>query len=186
MQRNGLHIAFRCMLNILVLQIAITATISHADENDRESVLKVAFLYNFIKVTEWPTTATNQPSWNLCIMHDEKLTATITSIEGKVAQGKPVHIQHIANAAALKTCHAFYTSETEASKLKTMFSELNGAPVLTIGESSSFVSHGGMIGLVSENGKLGFDVNLNASQNAGIRFGSQLLRVARNVTGAQR
>jgi hypothetical protein len=59
-------------------------------------------------------------------------------------------------------------------------------PVLTIGESTTFLDEGGLINLRLVDGRVRFDVNVDAANRVGVRFSSQLLRLALSVRGQPR
>jgi hypothetical protein len=53
--------------------------------------------------------------------------------------------------------------------------------VLTVGESDWFIDSGGMIRLFLEGGKVRFEVNAGAAEQAQLKVSSQLLKLARAV-----
>jgi hypothetical protein len=60
---------------------------------------------------------------------------------------------------------------------------LNGAPILTVGETDDFIQQGGMIGFCLQGKKIRFDINLNAAQRANLKISSRLLLLAKTVIG---
>jgi hypothetical protein len=52
---------------------------------------------------------------------------------------------------------------------------------LTVGETEIFAQLGGIIGLFVEEDEVRFAINLKAAEQAGIKFSSQLLQVAKTV-----
>ncbi len=56
-----------------------------------------------------------------------------------------------------------------------------GAPVLTVGESVTFLQSGGMVNFVTEQGHVKFDVSRRTAEARGLKFSSRLLRLARSV-----
>jgi hypothetical protein len=53
--------------------------------------------------------------------------------------------------------------------------------VLTVGESDSFLDQGGAINLFKKDGKVRFEVNLNAAQAARLQVNSRVLALADRV-----
>ena len=53
--------------------------------------------------------------------------------------------------------------------------------VLTVGDTSGFTESGGSINFLMEDSKVRFDINLTASEKAGLKIRSQLLRLAKKV-----
>ena len=56
---------------------------------------------------------------------------------------------------------------------------------MTVGESEDFIARGGMIRFVLDQDKVRFEINLKASDPAGLKFSSRLLLLAKNVFGKQ-
>jgi hypothetical protein len=58
---------------------------------------------------------------------------------------------------------------------------VRGLGVLTVGETPDFIAAGGIVGFATEQGKLYFDVNLDAAKEARLKISSILLSLARHV-----
>ena len=82
---------------------------------------------------------------------------------------------------AVKECHMVVVSESEARRLDKLIEFINGAPILTVGESSGFARNGGIINLVPENGKIGLEVNAAAAKHTHLSLSSRLLSLAKIV-----
>jgi hypothetical protein len=54
---------------------------------------------------------------------------------------------------------------------------------MTVGESDGFLEQGGMIRLDVEEGKIRFAINLDASEQAGLKISSRMLLLAKTVVG---
>jgi len=59
---------------------------------------------------------------------------------------------------------------------------LRGIPVLMVGETSNFLSEGGMIRFHLVEGKIRFDINLGAADSSHLKISSRLLLLATSVT----
>jgi hypothetical protein len=55
-------------------------------------------------------------------------------------------------------------------------------PILTVGETSDFLSDGGMIRFHLEEDKIRFDINLAAAESARLKISSRLLLLATSVS----
>ncbi len=53
--------------------------------------------------------------------------------------------------------------------------------VLTVSDTQGFLEDGGIVNFVIEDNKVRFDINLTASEKAGLKIRSQLLRLAKKV-----
>ncbi|MEQ1601791.1 MAG: YfiR family protein [Methylophilaceae bacterium] len=174
------------MLVIVLVLVNLIALPADAGDNTKEYRIKAAFIYNFFKFVEWPSTAASRTTWNLCVAGTDPFGDALDAIDGRMAQGKPVQILREVKGEALKGCHMVFTAEKEAAKLQSMLHQVSTSAVLTVGEGAMFTENGGMVGLLLLNEKLVFEVNLEPAQRTGIRFGAQLLRLAQSVKGVQR
>jgi hypothetical protein len=59
---------------------------------------------------------------------------------------------------------------------------MRGMPVLTVGETSNFLSDGGMIRFHLDEGRIRFDINLAAAESSHLQISSRLLLLASSVT----
>ncbi len=55
-------------------------------------------------------------------------------------------------------------------------------PTLTVGETSGFLTQGGMIRFFLENNRVRFSINQTIAESAGLQISSRLLRLARSVS----
>lgn len=86
-------------------------------------------------------------------------------------------------ADAVAECRLLFIPRDAGPRRGVMLARARGLPVLTVGESDSFLDAGGMMRLRLLNGRMRFDVNLEAARQSGLRFSSQLLGLAASVRG---
>jgi hypothetical protein len=53
--------------------------------------------------------------------------------------------------------------------------------ILTVSDTQEFLDAGGIVNFIIEDNKVRFDINLTASEKAGLKIRSQLLRLAKKV-----
>ena len=83
----------------------------------------------------------------------------------------------------MSDCHEVFVPDTEEARLGVVLRWSEKWPVLTVSDSEVFVREGGAVGLVASDGRLQFDVNLDAMHRAGLKPSSQLMRLARRTVG---
>ncbi len=150
-----------------------------------EFVVKAAFIYNFFKFTDWPVApgAQQLPTYNLCFPGNPMPYAqAISALDGKMVAGKPVSVHLEVRGEQLKSCHMVVLFEEDGVDL---LRELATLPVVTVSDMAGFIHRGGMIGLVQNDKRLGFEVNLEVANANNIRFSSQMLKLAKSVRGAK-
>ena len=150
-----------------------------------EFEVKAAYLYNFGRFVRWPATP-EQDTFAICVLGRDPFGPILDSIlEGERLDGKPALPRRIRNVTDVENCRIVFISPSEASRLSWIIARLEGKSVLTVSDLKDFALSGGMIELVLEDGRVRFDVDLNATRAAGLNLSSELLRVARRVRGAE-
>lgn len=145
-----------------------------------QPALRAAFLYNFVKFTEWPNESLSTGSLTLCVLDDSAVEGALSELVGNsTINGRAVTISRNASGARLRTCQLLYVGESTAGRASAILEELLGAPVLTVSTGDEFVRLGGIVGLFLEDGRMRFAVNAEAAQRAGVRLSSKLLQLAK-------
>jgi hypothetical protein len=142
--------------------------------------VKAAFLLNFTKFVEWPTStfSASEAPLTICILGDDPFGRAIDQIvEGESVNGHKIAVERI-RTDQQKSCQVVYARAY--GTIPPTFSAL-GSAVLTVGEGDEFIHQGGVIGFVLDNRHVRFDINLKAAANAGLKLSSKLLSVAKSV-----
>jgi len=149
-----------------------------------EYEVKAAFIYNFAKYVRWPeasTSETGKPFVIGVIGRDPFGQALDDAIRGQSLQGRAVFVKRFGKVEEVADCDILFISSSERNNLQRIIEVLHKAPVLTIGDMDRFAERGGMINLTTEEKRVRFEINVEAAERAGLRPGSQLLRLARIV-----
>ncbi len=175
--------ACACRFGVLLAVLGVAA--SGAAQNQlSEHQLKAAFVYNFAKFVEWPDGAFANPADPLrfCVLGDDLMGGELEELaRSKTIGRRLVEARRVKSLAESQHCHVLFVAAQEQNRVRELPAAIRGAPVLTIGESDSFVSWGGVINLLLENEQLRFEVNLRAAEQARLKISSKLLALARAV-----
>jgi hypothetical protein len=92
-------------------------------------------------------------------------------------------IETIANGQmeTLKRCHLLFICPSEKKTINEIIDLVKDQGVLTVSDTQEFLDAGGIVNFVIEDNKVRFDINLTASEKAGLKIRSQLLRLAKKV-----
>ena len=92
-------------------------------------------------------------------------------------------IDTIANGQmeTLKRCHLLFICPSEKKTVNEIIDLVKNQGVLTVADTQEFLDVGGIVNFVIEDNKVRFDINLTASEKAGLKIRSQLLRLAKRV-----
>ncbi|MCD4831736.1 MAG: YfiR family protein [Anaerohalosphaeraceae bacterium] len=199
----GLFIISALPQNICAKETTFYNTVSNT-EAEREYKLQTAFIYNFMKFTEWPldkniSSDSNEPM-TIGIIGESPLRASFELILGKKINGRSLRIiefpkmkpknsksnnwkqeYFLKHQEAMRKCYVLFISETEKQNLREINELVKDASVLTISNIKNFAEKGGMMGFLIENKKMRFETNLNSTNRERLSISSQLLRLAKRV-----
>ncbi len=142
--------------------------------------VKAALVYNFMKYAEWPADSGRGPL-TLCVAFGDRVVeAAFSAVNGRTIDSRTVQVTLLQNGENTAPCHLIYIHDGRAREL---LQELNARQVhlLTIGDNEDFVDVGGAIGLIEQNGRLQFKVNLEVIKRGNYKISSQLLKLAVNT-----
>ena len=146
--------------------------------------VKAAYLYNFGRFVEWPGkgAAAQGGSFTVCVLGQDPFGSRLdATLAGETIGGKTIVAKRISSAEESGNCQILFLSLTDDSRLNKVIADLVKKAVLTVSDAPQFVKCGGMIQFVLEGKKVRFEVNLTATQHAGLTLSSELLKVATAV-----
>lgn len=137
------------------------------------AAVKAAFVYNFIKFTEWPegTLGDTQSAITICTNTDDELRSALERLNGKQAKGRAIVVRDT-RQGNWQECHvAVLNKEPHRRPDK-------ADPILTV---ATYTDERAILRLFLVGNKLRFAVNLKAARAASIRLSAKLLSVAAEV-----
>lgn len=151
-------------------------------EPSRETRIITAAVFYVGRFTRWENPAPGN-SFRVCVLGDqEELEDLKLHFRGKSFEGAAASILQLDTvaAAAKSECRILYIGLTGQATDETLkaLPDLQQAGVLTIGRSSSFIQHGGMLEISERDNRLRILVNRAALTVAPFRFSSELLSLA--------
>lgn len=168
-----------------VILLPVSFSISAQLVRPSETELKAAFVYNFIKFTEWPAeemTNKGEPFVIGVLGKDPFGTALDRVIEGESFHQKPIVVRRFSRMdESVGNSQVLFISASEESSLAAILKLIEGKAILTVSEIENFARRGGVIKLAKESNKLAFEINVDAAKHAGLAMNAQLLRLAKIV-----
>jgi YfiR/HmsC-like len=163
-------------LLLILWHVSAQATqVSSVDE------LTLAYLYNFLKYTEWPGDA-GLSELTLCVSEKARFDANLWRLSAKMAQNKKIMIKRLGVTESPLACHLLFVNQDNNDlQLQDWLRQTANMPILMVGDTENFLDVGGMIILVEEEGRLRFEINLDNVKNAGLKLSSEMLKMAREV-----
>jgi hypothetical protein len=182
MKRSGrrrLRWLAACLVGCLPASLLTTRAM---EQTPSEYDVKAAFLLNFMKFVDWPSTAfadADSPI-AICILGKDPFGRTMDELaKGESVNGRKLIVRKLAEPPPSKTCQMVFVHGPGKEAAKTIGAM--GKGVLTVGEGEEFVREGGIIAFVMENRRVRFDINSSAAEGAGLTLSSKLMTVARSI-----
>ena len=148
-----------------------------------EQRLKAAFVFRFPQFVVWPPVATHgRNSLEICVSAPAAAAAALREItSGEVLNGRPFVVRDLTPARDVSSCHVLVIAGAPPDH--SLMSRVATLPILTVGDSDSFLDRGGIIQLKLVDRRVRFEIDQRAATRAGLTLSSQLLRLAANVRG---
>lgn len=177
-------------IRLLLLGTFLAATAAANSQSATEYQVKAAYLYNFAKLAEWPAGALPTPASPIvfCVLggNDDFVPVLRTTLGSKSISGRSLGVKNVSAASALDSCTLLFFRASEKGSVAGVIGGSAKPSTLLVGEDSNFLQNGGMINLVLNEGKVRFQVNSQALDQANIHFDASFLSMALGDKGSTR
>ena len=151
-----------------------------AQVSEQEANLKAAFIYNFTKYIDWGN-YNDRNEFVIDILGDAAIANSLQQIaKEKTINNKPIVVHVLDNPSQATDCDILFISGNCRFTLDKILPMI-GKGVLTISEQPGYAEQGTAFNFIIVNNKLKFEANLKAIASAGLKSGSQLLKMAKIV-----
>ena len=172
----------RAFIAAAIIVATLTPGVGKTASN--EGLIKAAFVFNFIKFIDWPSSAFEAPNTpiKLCIWGNSPVVAAIGSLNDKKAKNRIINILRPQEIRDIAQCHVLFVASASQSKLKDLLGATDGKAILTVSDVQNFAQRGGVISLFVSGGKMRFAINRDAASRSELRISSQLLKLGKIVS----
>jgi hypothetical protein len=151
---------------------------AEAGNDEQEYVLKAAFLYRFTDYIDWGSSNPTS-DFTIAILGKSGITPPLIEIaKAKKVQGKRIIIKEYDAVDDISSCQIVFVSANYKPGIETAISRLANKPALIITEEPDACEKGAHINFLISDNKLKFEININATETAGLKISSQLLEHA--------
>lgn len=174
-------------MGIRVLAIAIWLVFClripcHGADMPLEYQVKANYLVNLPRFVELPNTGRSCSQFTICLIGETPLAKALESHRGKQIRQRPLVIKTVADFDQMDCCMVLFIASSERFQVQPLLAEAGRRGILTISDMRDFVRLGGMIGLLTVNNRVVFDLNQSAAHRAAISFDTQLLKLANDIS----
>lgn len=177
--------AKRILTSLVIIALFLLGRESHANDEineELEYLLKAKVIHTISLFISWPTL---EPSdiFSICVLgENRKIYDALKLIYQRVPTFNNKNVMlRAANIKEIEKCNIVFISKLPQPQLKETLKQLTQYSLLICADSEGYGELGVHVNLFLEQNKIRFEVNLDASKEAGIGFSSQLLRLAKIV-----
>lgn len=157
------------------------APVSQAAVVDVAYQIKASYIFNFLQFVHFPETSLQSDgALNVCILGEDRFGSALSAIEGAtIPKGhvKVLSLGRYSTASELERCKVLYLIDSERQGVDEIMGKINSQQVLTIGEFSPFIRHGGLIELFEHNDTIRFRINKSLINKTGFKIDAQLIQL---------
>lgn len=141
-------------------------------------VLKAEVVYRVLMFVTWPAER-EAPGrgLQLCTLGEGRMEGALQGLAGRPIRQLTVEVRRMGRGDSLANCHLLYLPTPQAA-VRPQIADL---PLLVVSDVAAMFDQGAMINLQVEDGRIVFDVDLDAARHAGLTVSTKLLRLARYV-----
>ena len=152
---------------------------------EAEHQLKAAFVSKLPQFTDWPeATLDGLQRVELCVARPNPFGTSLRElIAGERLGTRPLVVREVDSPQDLDACQLLFVANQSPRERRGLLDRARTLPILTVGDADTFIDEGGIVALRMVNGRVRFDINVEAANQAGLRLSSQLLQLALSVLG---
>jgi len=155
----------------------VAAQVSQLSEYE----VKAAYLYNFARFVEWPSSpaAPASKALTICILGHDPFGDAFATIAGKKVRGRTIVIERRPPGDRPDSCDILFISASERRRLPQLLKGLGARAILTVSDVDGFSQTGGIIRFAFDGNRVHFEINVDAADRANLTLSSKLLKLAR-------
>lgn len=147
----------------------------------QEYEVKATFLYRLASFVEWPDTQQDSRDLRLCVVGKDPFGPLIDFFHGQAVHGRELVITRLAEESPLDSCNLAFVGATETRREESLLARARIARVLTVGESSEFTRHGGVVRFFLDKGRVRMEINATAAKASGLSISAKLMSLVEVV-----
>jgi len=143
--------------------------------------VKAAYLFRFLSFVEWPQASFARPDSPIVIGvagAEDVLEELRNIVPGRVVQGRPVAAVRWREGGSLAGIHVLYVGREAAAQLDRVPATRG---VLVVSDTERGLDQGAVVNFVRADGRLRFEVALDAAEARELKISSRMLAVASSV-----
>lgn len=168
-------------LVVLLIGFAFAVLSGRAVAADDVDQIKAAYLYNFSRLTYWPSSDVANRGLTLCLLADSTLhQVLVTQASRHQGANDVAHVVSLGASDDLSACNMVFVDAQHNQQWFASASRAN-AGLLLVGEAEEFIRQGGVIRLFREGDRLRFEISVDNARRQQLQINSRLLKLAKVI-----
>jgi len=153
-----------------------------------ERSVKAAFVFKFAGFVDWPAEALPPDApIRIGVMGEETIVQEITeAASSRTVEGRRVLAKRIEPGDTLEGVHILFMRDPAFRKLASAVADLKPEAMLIVTESPGALERGSIVNFAVDDGRVRFDLSIEAAEQRGLKLSSRLITVARHAVGRAR
>ena len=173
------------LIRTVAAVVALAASALALAQAPLERAVKAAYVYKFLAYVDWPATAFDGPDapFVIGVLGADAIADELRQIvAGRAVGERAVQVKRLREGEAATGLHVLFVARGESARLPALARSLHGHPTLVVSESPGALGAGSMVNLVvAGDGRVRFEIALDAADRSGLRLSSRLLALAQSV-----
>ncbi len=140
---------------------------------------KAAFIFNFTRYIEWPSTY-NPSEFVIGILgKDIELADELNMIAStKNVAGKSIRVENYSSANGIGNCNILFVCSSHSGQIGSALGRIGNKNILLVSDSPGSIGKGSAINFVFNDNKLGFEIKSAVAKQKGLKVSSSLENLA--------
>lgn len=167
-------------LLVLVAILALGVRVQAARITDDRPMYEIhsMLMFNFLKYIEWPASAQNG-DFVIAVVGDDDVYNTLSKYySARKINGQNVVIKNYGSVESIQNAHVVYLASGKSNQFDDLKAKFSGKPTLLITDHAGLGKKGSNINFRVISGKLKFEINKEAFNQAKLKVASQLEAMA--------
>lgn len=158
----------------IILTIILFSFSTYAQNSDHK--FHSVFIMNFIKYIQWPNVTSD---FVIGVLGNADIVEELErSVMNKNVGGQKITVKVFDKVADIDNCHVLYIPQGKSKFLAEAINKTTGKNTLIITEKAGLAGKGSGINFVLKDGRWKFELNKDATEKAGLKVSSDLMRLA--------
>lgn len=147
-----------------------------------EPEVKAAIVANIVRFVTYPESVmAGKSEFTIGVVGQAKAVSTLEKafVQRKFGE-KPCKVKAL-KESSWHEAQVLFVSSQDIDLLPAVLASVKGLPILVITESPGVAARGAMVNLLMVDGRVAFEINLEAARGAKVEISSRLLRLAKKV-----